>query len=368
MGFKDLECFNQAMLAKQASKILNRPHCLLARFLKSIYFAGGDFLSATVGARPSYAWRSLLFGRELLQKGLKHRVGNGLKTRVWLDKWVDDPLLGPRAPGRKNVTFDVNIRACSLIDSETRKWNQMKLQELFVQSDVELISRSQPVVHKEDFFIWMHNKSGIITVKSAYWLASMEKFIAKIPEAFELPSLNGLRESTWKLNTAPKIRVFIWKAMSNALPVADLINARGMKVDDRCQACGEEPETINHVLFGCHVARQVWALSSIRHPVGGRHDSSVYGNLDVLINSRKGVRGLLTDWRRWPWILWNLWKRRNAVIFKGDGLSCEEVVQKSVEEADEWFMARNLRRNGDFLMVRTTPVLPLNGNLPHLDV
>ena len=82
IGFRDLECFNQAMLAKQGWKILNAPDCLLSRFLKSIYFNKGDFLSATLGSRPSYAWRSILFGRELLQEGIRHRVGNGSSTRV----------------------------------------------------------------------------------------------------------------------------------------------------------------------------------------------------------------------------------------------------------------------------------------------
>lgn len=119
MGFKDIECFNQAMLAKQAGKVLNNPQCLLVRFLKSIYFPDGDFLSAPMGGRPSYAWRSLLFGRELLQKGLQQRFGNGHMTLVWSDKWVDDSITGLRAPWRKNITFDVNLRA----DSRLLIWN-----------------------------------------------------------------------------------------------------------------------------------------------------------------------------------------------------------------------------------------------------
>lgn len=98
MGFKDLESFNLAMLAKQAWKLLTTPDCLIARFLKSRYYPEGDFLSAALGSRPSYAWRSLLCGRELLLKGIKLMVGNGLHTRVWCDKWDDDPVEGLRAP------------------------------------------------------------------------------------------------------------------------------------------------------------------------------------------------------------------------------------------------------------------------------
>lgn len=42
------------------------------------------------------------------------------------------------------------------------------------------------------------------------------------------------------------------------MKVSDLINKRGMKVDNRCQTCGMEGESILHVLFQCDPARQAW--------------------------------------------------------------------------------------------------------------
>lgn len=181
-------------------------------------------------------------------------------------------------------------------------------------------------------------------MKSAYWLASMEKFKMNHPGSFERPSLNGLKESCWKVLTTPKIRVFLWKAMSDALSVADLINIRGMKVDTRCQACGEAPETINHVLFGCHVARQVWALSNIPHPRGGFHESSIFSNLSFLINLKREGNWPSRSSRSWPWLVWNLWKRRNELIFRGNALTMEGVVKKSEDESEEWFLAQSVEK------------------------
>lgn len=95
----------------------------MARFLKSRYFPNSHFLEAPVGSRPSFAWRSMIHGRELLQKGLQRSIRNGRDTRVWIDKWVYDPEMGWRALWIKCNTFDVKLLVSSLIESSSRKWN-----------------------------------------------------------------------------------------------------------------------------------------------------------------------------------------------------------------------------------------------------
>src|SRR4051812_37625074 len=53
LGFKDFELFNLAMLAKQASRLLQCPDSLSARLHKSIYYPNTTFLNATLGSHPS---------------------------------------------------------------------------------------------------------------------------------------------------------------------------------------------------------------------------------------------------------------------------------------------------------------------------
>ena len=58
MGFRNLQAFNLAMLAKQGWRLLMNPNSLVARVYKAKYYPHGDVLNASLGSRPSYAWRS----------------------------------------------------------------------------------------------------------------------------------------------------------------------------------------------------------------------------------------------------------------------------------------------------------------------
>jgi hypothetical protein len=77
MGFRDLEIFNRALLAKQGWRILKFSESLVARVMKGKYFTNGNFLSAKLGSRPSYAWRSIFQARQVVEDGVLWRVGNG---------------------------------------------------------------------------------------------------------------------------------------------------------------------------------------------------------------------------------------------------------------------------------------------------
>ena len=94
-----------------------------------------------MGSRPSYSWRSILHGRELLAKGLRHMVGNGQTLSVWSSPWiVDGDRL--RIPLMKNILIDLNFRVSDLLLPNSHNWNMQKLEELFYQEDIELILKS----------------------------------------------------------------------------------------------------------------------------------------------------------------------------------------------------------------------------------
>lgn len=73
-----------------------------------------------------------------------------------------------------------------------------------------------------------------------------------------------------------------------------------MKVDERCQICGNEGESINNVIFQCPLARKVWTEAGIPLPENGFHESSIYQNLNYLLGIKKRRIGELENIRAWP--------------------------------------------------------------------
>lgn len=67
LGFRNIELSNHALLGKQAWRIWNMPDSLLAQVLKHHCFPSSEFLSSSVGTRPSYAWCCILHGRDMLK-------------------------------------------------------------------------------------------------------------------------------------------------------------------------------------------------------------------------------------------------------------------------------------------------------------
>ena len=91
-GFRDFRLFNQALLARQAWRLITRPESLCAQVLKARYYPEGKLEDTVFSGNASSSWQAISYGLELLKKGLVWRVGNGRSIRVWRDNWIPRPF------------------------------------------------------------------------------------------------------------------------------------------------------------------------------------------------------------------------------------------------------------------------------------
>ena len=80
MGFRDLAMFNDSLLAKQAWRLLHNKTSLFYKVFNARFFPNMEALDTRMG---SYAWKSILIGRDVIQRGSRWRVGNGEKISIW---------------------------------------------------------------------------------------------------------------------------------------------------------------------------------------------------------------------------------------------------------------------------------------------
>ena len=134
MGFRNLQAFNLALLAKQAWRILTNPSSLAARILKTKYFPFSDILHANLGNSPSFTWQSIFNSLEVIWSGTRWRVGNGWLIHIWDDKWL--PNIQGHYPPWALGDFPM---VSSLIDSVSRWWKIEAIRTLFLPFEVDTI-------------------------------------------------------------------------------------------------------------------------------------------------------------------------------------------------------------------------------------
>jgi hypothetical protein len=127
--------------------------------LKGRYYPNSDFISAVKPWSSSYTWRSILFGRELLLKGIRWCVGNGESINVLMDNWI---------PGLPPGTFKLveelpmDTKVCFFLNTESNSWNVDKVYSFFTEEMAAVILQIPVSRHGgDDFIAWPADKSGI---------------------------------------------------------------------------------------------------------------------------------------------------------------------------------------------------------------
>ena len=253
MGFRDLQAFNLAMLAKQGWRMLEEPSSLMAYLYKAKYFSNCDVLGASIGSNPSYAWRSINKSLEVLKQGTRWRVGNGKLIHIWDDKWLPIPTTYKVISSPKD--FGDFPMVSSLIDEDIKMWRRDMLVEIFLLFEVNTILNISLSHHlPEDSIIWVGNKKRIFSVKSAYYVA--KKMLDS--DIHDETSRGDVRAPLWKriwqLNIPEKICIFAWHLCMNAIPTMVNLNRRGIQVDVLCPICKKEEEVVEHVILKCELA------------------------------------------------------------------------------------------------------------------
>ncbi|XP_038722039.1 uncharacterized protein LOC120014190 [Tripterygium wilfordii] len=187
LGFRNMDSFNQALLAKQGWRLQTDPHSLFPKVYKT--------------------------------RGIRWRIGDGSSVRVGLDTWL------PRPVTFKPISWlpDDIIKGApvaSLINQATHSWDIDRVQNSFIPSDVELIL-SIPIspFRAVDHILWHWDSKGRFSIKSTYHVAQglkAEISVGDLPPLIYAPIL-GLHQPPSKACLFICSAWVIWNNQNNFL-------------------------------------------------------------------------------------------------------------------------------------------------------
>ncbi|XP_024164283.1 uncharacterized protein LOC112171314 [Rosa chinensis] len=275
IGGPGRECVS--LKSKEGWRFLTSPNSLVAQVFKAVYYPYGSFLTADMGERPSYSWRSIMEASPVLEAGLQWRIGNG-----------------------------ASIAARVLSIPLSRRFGH-------------------------DRMAWKLHKKGFFTVKSAYVIA-WDISIANVFASSSNGNIYGpIWRALWKEKVPNKVAIFGWRVVQNLLPTRAALARKGYSGDLQCVICSNAVENVEHLFSHCSLACEIVGAPPFSIP-----PSSVswkYWFLEqVTLLSATSFDKLLV-------LLWSLWRNRNDKLWWNRSLTGPGIVASAMACYEEYSQA-----------------------------
>ncbi|MFS8018454.1 putative reverse transcriptase zinc-binding domain-containing protein [Helianthus anomalus] len=182
-----------------------------------------------------------------------------------------------------------------------------------------------------DKWSWKGDKNGLFSVRGAKQVLA-DPGTAAQSEVF----------IKWKTWTPLKCKIMVWRAALNRLPTKMELLKRGVLIEDVvCPMCGEDNETLMHLLTGCIVSTEIWARVSswcniTPLIVFDVKDLLALADLQPYSKKEKDIlRGIIYT------TIWMLWIERNSRVFEGKHRRPLELLANIKTVSFFWFRHRS---------------------------
>ncbi|KAG7960287.1 hypothetical protein I3843_10G116000 [Carya illinoinensis] len=273
LGFRDLETFNLALLAKQGWRLLHSQGSLFASIFKAnIYEA-----------------------KAVIKTGSLWHIGWVDKIKIWTDHWLAES--SPRKVISCCNTLAEDACVADLLDSSSPNgWNTGLVQQIFLPFEVHSILKTPLFLHwGDDKLVWSGTKNGVFTVKLAYYIAINLKTGVECGSSSPVLAFSSFWSVLWNLQLPPKIKNFIRRACKDSLSTKRLLFKRHVLASSTCDFCHD-------ALWEMYFGRDLRLLHR-------------YYGFDNVVKAMIGFNDpiLLT---RFVLTAWGVWKFRNLKLFQ----------------------------------------------------
>ncbi|XP_026397067.1 uncharacterized protein LOC113291789 [Papaver somniferum] len=240
-------------------QILTEQDELWVQILNAKYFSNSSILHLQkLNDNCSWIWRNIYKCIEIIKRNSIWDVRCGTKVKIWLDNWVIG-LDHPPLPAEGLINTISYIYISDLFIHGTRDWNVHLVYYLFSPESAESILAITILDIGTDNLIWMPDRKGQFSVKSACNVISSHSNANTGAQV--VPS--QVWKALWKVKLPHKIKLFAWKCIRDIIPTRDKLSKYKPNIELHCSLCNHPNESVNHMLLECPYARSVWLSLNI---------------------------------------------------------------------------------------------------------
>lgn len=192
--------------------------------------------------------------RHLFEGSTFSVLGDGASTFFCSDSWLPSGRISDIAPNLFVAVPKRTVKQRRVREGLAGGWLEDLSPDLGAPALMELLDVADRLVHVtlvegvEDSFRWRWENNNSYSVRSCY------------------EGMFGAREDMasalqiWKSRAPSNCRVFMWLAARNRCWTTDRLSRCGLPHPASCPFCDQGGETLDHLLMGCVLAREVWSV------------------------------------------------------------------------------------------------------------
>jgi hypothetical protein len=133
----------------------------------------------------------------------------------------------------------------------------------------------------------------------------------------------------WKKAAPPRVQLFIWLLSKGGIQCRSNLFRKRVVDSPNCLVCGAPDESPEHIIFNCPIAVQFWNALGKQAPQNN-HTNQLHC-IEKLPNCPDEQYSAFISL-----CCWQLWKRRNGVVFRNEHQSLRNLLLSCKAEAANW--------------------------------
>ncbi|GJZ20771.1 RNA-directed DNA polymerase, eukaryota, reverse transcriptase zinc-binding domain protein [Tanacetum coccineum] len=312
LGLKDLQTWNEALLAKHIWNIAIKKDTMWVKWVHTVKLRGTSIWIIDADKNDSWGWKNLLLIRNRIREFVSCKIGNGRDTSLWFDNWNSIGPLSNLITHRDiyDARLKIDMKVYEMVKDGKWGWPSEWYDKFPTVTNIgdpmiddqisdKVVWKDEDGAYKEFSVKEVHNSLCVNTPTVQWW------------------------KVVWFSQNIPKHPFILWLAIQDRLSTQDKLQKWGIYAVNR--------KDLPHLFFKCEFSKDVWEKIKKFADIKSMQSNWIdiiqeISNLGNGNNIGSVVRGLILAAS-----VYYIWQERNGRIFRDERKKSDEIFDTIVD-------------------------------------